>query len=361
MRKENITLEPQPAPKSKHRRVMADLERDELETKTTMRAAAIDGFGPPSVLTLHELPVPEPAGNEVLIQLYAAGVGVWDADIRGGWWPEDAAPPSFPLVLGTDGAGLVAKTGADVHNFHPGDRVWAYEFLNRKGGFYAEYVAVDAEHVALVPKRLDLLQAGAAAVTGLTAVQGIEFHLRVRAIDTVLIFGASGAVGSLAVQFAKSHDARVIGTGRDPEARALVEQLGADFVFDPKRDDAAEQVRRFAPNGIDAVLALAGGESLQRLLTLVRPGGRVAYPNGVEPEPETPRNIELIPYDAQANPREFDRLNHAVDRAKVRVPLEGVRPLQEADKAHERIERGHAIGRIVLRIRKAKELREASK
>ncbi|SPE59963.1 hypothetical protein SBV1_360030 [Verrucomicrobia bacterium] len=100
-----------------------------------MRAAAIDRFGPPSVLTIHALPVPEPDPNEVLIELYAAGVGVWDADIRGGWWPEDAEPPNFPLVLGTDGAGVVAKAGAEVRDFHPGDRVWAYEFINPKGGF----------------------------------------------------------------------------------------------------------------------------------------------------------------------------------------------------------------------------------
>ena len=87
----------------------------------------------------------------------------------------------------------------NVRDFHPSDRVWAYEFINPKGGFYAEYVAVDEKHVALVPTRLNLLQAGSAAATGLTAIQGIEVYLRVRAVDTILIFGASGAVGSLAV------------------------------------------------------------------------------------------------------------------------------------------------------------------
>jgi NADPH:quinone reductase-like Zn-dependent oxidoreductase len=132
--------------------------------------------------------------------------------------------------LGTDGAGVVVRTGAEVRDFHPGDRVWACEFINPKGGFYAEHAAVKAEHAALVPRRLDLLHAGAATVTGLTAIQGIEVHLRVRAADSVLIFGASGAVGTLAVQFAKSYDARVLGTGRDSEAKALVKSLGADFV-----------------------------------------------------------------------------------------------------------------------------------
>jgi len=125
-----------------------------------MKAAAIDRPGPPSVLTLHELARPEPGPNEVLIALHASGIGVWDADIRKGWWP--SGRPKYPLVLGTDGAGIVAAKGSRVRRFEIGDRVWAYEFANRKGGFYAEYVTVNAEHVARVPRRLDLLQAGAA-------------------------------------------------------------------------------------------------------------------------------------------------------------------------------------------------------
>jgi len=342
-------------PKAKDRRRLATTPRIRVEKKTTMKAAAIDAFGPPSVLTIHELPVPQIGPNQVLIALYASGVGVWDAEIREGWWPE--GQPKFPLVLGSDGAGIVAQTGAKVRNFHTGDRVWAYEFINPKGGFYAEYAAVDAKHVGLLPKRLDLLHAGAAAVTGLTAIQGIEVHLRVRAADTVLIFGASGAVGTLAVQFAKSCDARVIGTARSSEAKALVKRLGADKVVDPTSNDAAEQVRAFAPNGIDAVLALAGGDTLQQLLALVHPGGRVAYPNGVEPAPKSPPKVRLIPYDAQVSPRESERLDHAVNAAQLQVPIAAVHTLEEAAQAHARIEKGQILGRIVLQIRSDRQLR----
>jgi NADPH2:quinone reductase len=142
-----------------------------------------------------------PSSREVLIAVYSAGVGVWDAQIRAGWWPEGR--PKFPIVLGSDGAGVVVSKGAGVRRFKVGDRVWAYEFVNPKGGFYAEYVAVNAEHVGHLPRRLDLLHAGGAAVTGFTALQGVDEKLRIRAGETVLIFGATGAVGSLAVQFAK--------------------------------------------------------------------------------------------------------------------------------------------------------------
>lgn len=360
MSKQSATLKCSKRPKSKSRRLYTTEPEVQPQKMKTMRAAAIDQFGPPSVLKIHELPVPKVGQDEVLIALYASGVGGWDADIRSGWWPEGMGKPKFPLVLGSDGAGVIAETGAKVKDFHPGDRVWAYEFINPKGGFYAEFVAVNQEHVALVPKRLDLLHAGAAAVTGLTALQGIEAHLRVRAVDTVLIFGASGAVGSLAVQFAKSYDAKVIGTARGTQAKKLVKALGADKVIDPEAPDAVEQVRAFAPHGIHAVLALAGGDSLQRLLQLVAPGGRIAHPNGVEPEPVSPPRVAHISYDAEANPREFERLNHAVEAAHLRVPIAATRKFEEAAQAHERLEKGHVLGRIVLQIRSAKELRQAS-
>ena len=127
-----------------------------------MKTAAINQFGPPSAIKVHERPVPKPGPGEVLIRLDTAGVGSWDSAIRDGTW----RPPGrtkFPLVLGTDGAGVVVARGARVRRFRVGDRVYAYEFGNSKGGFYAEYVAAKIEHVARVRggenRRLDALQA----------------------------------------------------------------------------------------------------------------------------------------------------------------------------------------------------------
>jgi NADPH2:quinone reductase len=346
--RDEILLEPGKREKSKSRRLPGRALKVRVEKKKVMKAAAIDRFGPPSVLAIHDLPIPEPGPNEVLIALSASGVGVWDADIRKGWWPE--GKPKFPLVLGTDGAGVIAKRGARVRRFREGDRVWAYEFINSKGGFYAEFVAVNSEHVGFVPKRFNLLRAGAVTVTGLTALQGIDVHLRVKAADTMLVLGASGAVGSLAVQFAKCHGARVIGTGRGKKAVEFVRKLGVDKVIDPTSKEAVKQLCEFAPNGIDAVLALAGGDSLSRLLHLVRPGGRVAYPNGIEPKPKSSRKVKLLPYDAKAGPKEFEQLKHAVEETKLKVPIAAVVRLEEAAKSHARLEKGHILGRIVLQI-----------
>jgi len=313
----------------------------------TMKAAAIDRFGPPKVLTLHNLPVPNPGPGDLLIALHAAAVSVWDAEVRNGtWWP--GGRRKFPLVLGTDGAGIVAAKGARVRRFRVGDRVWA---INPRRGFYAEYVVVNAQHAGRVPRRLDLLRAGAAAVTGLTALQGIDDALQVRQQETLLIFGASGAVGTLAVQFAKRRRARVLATARSGEASAFVHRLGADAVIDIRSRNAPERLRELAPGGIDAALALAGGDALERCLSLVRAGGRVAYPNGVEPEPRRRRRVRLLAYNAVAGPREFARLERAVAEARLRVPIAAVYPLAQASKAHARLDRGHVLGRIVLRIR----------
>ena len=319
------------------------------EIPAWMKAAVIESFGGPEVIKLRTLPVPQVNATEVLINIHAAGVGVWDADIRNGSW-RPFGKTTFPLVLGTDGAGVVVAKGPRSRRFNIGDRVWAYDYANPKGGFYAEYAAVKESHVGVVPSGLDLLEAGAGATTGLTAEQGIDDHLKVKASDTVLIFGGTGAVGTLAIQFAKRHGAYVIATASGRDGTKLVRRLGADEVIDARAPDASQRLQARAPGGLTAVLALAGGENLNRLLEQVRANGRVAFPNGVEPEPKRRRNYRLIAYDAEAGPREFLRLKKAAEEAQLEVPIAAVFPLSQAAKAHQRLERGHVLGRIALRI-----------
>ena len=285
--------------------------------------------------------------REVLIALAAADVGIWDAKIRDGTWAE--GDEQFPLPLGTDGAGTIAAVGSRVRRLRVGDRVWAFRYANPKGGFHAEYVAVDANNVALAPRRLSSLEAGAAAVTALTAVQGIDDVLKVRAGESLLIFGASGAVGTLAVQFAKRRKARVVAAASGRDGVALVRRLGADEAFDARREP--ERLATLAPEGLDAALVLAGSPVVDQLLAHVHRGGRVAYPNGVEPAPRRRAGIQLRGYDAEAAPHPFARLDRAVGEARLRVPIAATFPLAQAAKAHARVEKGHVLGRVVLRIR----------
>jgi NADPH2:quinone reductase len=317
----------------------------------TMRAAAIDRFGGPEVLTLHTVPVPVVDAGEVLIAVHTAGVGSWDADMRDGWSPEGRRP-RFPLVLGTDGSGRIAAVGSRVRRFASGDIVYAYSFANPKGGFYAEYVAVAAENVGRPPDVLSLTDAGAVPTTGLTALQGVDDILAIKRGESVVIHGASGGVGSLALQFAKLRGARVLATASGKDGLRFVRRLGADAAADGRRDDLAAAARRFAPDGIDAVLALAGGAALTRLLDAVKRGGRVAFPNGVEPAPRKRRGIQVLAYDGTPGVREFERLGKAIEQARIKVPIAAAFPLEQAAAAHQRLAKGHVLGKIVLRIRR---------
>jgi NADPH:quinone reductase-like Zn-dependent oxidoreductase len=316
-----------------------------------MEAAAIDHFGPPEVLTLHVLPVPAPDADEVLIALYIAGVGPWDAHIRDGWFP--SGKPQFPMVLGVDGAGIVAAVGSRVRRLKVGDEVYSYSWANPKGGFYAEYVAVAAEKVAHIPRRLDLQHAGAIPTTGLTALQGIDDALRIKKGENVIIHGGSGGVGTLAIQFAKLRGTRVLATGSGLEGVELVREMGADMAIDGKHEDIAEAAGRFAPDGIDAILAFAGGEVLERALDRLRRDGRLAYPNGIKPEPSKRRGVKFVAYDAKSGVREFDRLNQAVEAAKLKVPIAETYELVNAAKAHQRLAERHILGKIVLRTHRS--------
>src|SRR5262245_28478529 len=314
----------------------------------TMRAAAVDRFGPPSALTRHHVPVPQPGADEVLIAIDTAGIGSWDSSIRDGSWRKPGRA-RFPLVPGVDGAGRVVAKGTRVRRVGLGDRVYAYEFGNRQGGFYAEYAVADAEHVGRVPKGLALRDAGAVATTGLTALQGID-ALDLRPRQTVLIFGASGAVGTMAVQFAAQRGAHVIATASGAAPSRLVRRLGAHHVIDARKPESIEQLRTFAPDGWDAAPALAGGTELARRRDFDRPKGHVAYPNGIEPVPKERRTFSLRSFDATANPREFNKLNRHLVNDRIRVPIAASYPLGKAAQAHRRLDREHVLGRMVLQV-----------
>jgi len=310
----------------------------------TMKAVAIDRFGRAEVLQPHTMPVPKVTAGKVLIRVHTAGIGKWDAKIRGGSWAER---DTFPQILGTEGCGVVVAVGARVTRFQPGDRVIGFTYP--EGGFYAEYVAVAASKVALKPQRLTMVEAGAVPIIGLTALQGVDDALALHEGESVIIHGASGNVGMIAVQFAKLRGTRVLGTASGQDGLKFVKRLGADQVVDGKRADIQKAAREFAPDGIDALLGFVGGKQFTQCIDALRKGGRLAYPNGIEPEPRKRRGIKVIAYDGLPGPGRYQRLERAIDEAKLQVPVAKEFPLRKAADAHRRIEQGHVLGKIVLR------------
>ena len=143
----------------------------------------------------------------------------------------------------------------------------------------------------------------------------------------------------------------MLATVSSEDGVSFVKRFGADAVVDGRHGDIPAAARQFAPPGIDAVLGLAGGDSLERCLDALRAGGRMAFPFGVRPEPGTREGISIVRYNAIAGSEEFERLNQAIIAVKLQVPIEAEYPLADAARAQQRIEAGHVLGKVVLRIR----------
>ena len=312
----------------------------------TMKAAAIDRFGGPEVLRTQTIPVPIPGDDEVLIQLDTAGIGVWDPYVREGELMEEEEP-RFPQVIGNDGAGTVVVAGAKVKRFHVGDRAYSYTM---RGGFYAEYVAVKEDEAAPIPPGLDAAEAGALGADGITALLGLEDQLRLRERDALMIVGASGGIGHIAVQLARRMGARVLAVASGPDGVSLVQHLGANAAVDGRRDDIAKAARDFAPEGLDAALVLGGSEGAAEALATVKPGGRIAYPNGVEPAPEEREGTTVLAYDGSPSLEAFERLNQLIGSGPFHVELGHLYQLEEAGVAHRELGRHH-LGKLAFKVR----------
>jgi NADPH:quinone reductase-like Zn-dependent oxidoreductase len=320
------------------------------QTGQKMRAAVIDRFGGADELVVQEIPVPEIAPGEVLIRVEYAGVGVWDVFEReGGYARMLGIEARFPYVLGSEGAGSIAGVGEKVSRFRVGDRVYAPGFLNPKGGFYAEFVAVDADYVSFVPASLTTEEASVLPGAGITALRGLVDVLELKPGESVAVFGASGGVGHVAVQLAKQMGARVFAIASGRDGVAMVKGLGIDCVIDGRRDDVPSAVRSYGLNDLDAALLTAGGEAAERVVSSIRGGGRVAFPNGIYPEPAPRPDVRIDGYNGEPEPEIIRRLGFLVDSGAIKPHIDRMFPLERAADAHRYIE-GHHSGKVALRV-----------
>jgi NADPH:quinone reductase-like Zn-dependent oxidoreductase len=317
------------------------------QAQHTMQAAAIDQFGGP--ITPHTLPVPQVGADEVLIRVESAGIGVWDAFEReGGFAKLYGTEAKFPYVLGSDGAGTIVDVGEKVSGFKKGDPVYAFGLMNPKGGFYAEYVAVKADDASPIPGTLTVQQAGALPIDAMTALRGLDDTLHLKAGESILIFGASGGIGHLAVQLAKRMGARVFAVASGADGVALARKLGADATVDGHKDDVVGAARRFAPQGIDTALVTAGGKAADAALQALADGARVAYPNGVDPAPKPPRHgITVGNYDGTPSPDAIQKLNRLIEQGPFEVHVARTFPIDQAAQAHEVLNE-HFLGKLAL-------------
>jgi NADPH:quinone reductase-like Zn-dependent oxidoreductase len=314
-----------------------------------MRAAALDHFGGVETIQLKTLPVPKPGPDEVLLRVESAGVGVWDPFEREGEFAKMfGTKPRFPYVLGSDGAGTVAAVGERVRRFKEGDRAYAMALTNPKGGFYAEYAAVKEDNVSPIPKKLSVEQAGVMPVDALTALRGLDEILELKQGESLLVFGAGGGIGHLAVQLAKRMGARVFAVASGDDGVGFVRRLGADAVVNGRKENVETAARSFAPGGLDAALVTAGGEATDRALWAIRDNGRVAYPNGVMPAPKARAGVKVQGYDGEPNPKLIEKLNQLIESGPFEVHVARTFSLDKAAEAHRELDK-HYLGKLALR------------
>ncbi|MDX2088787.1 MAG: NADP-dependent oxidoreductase [Kofleriaceae bacterium] len=308
----------------------------------------MDHFGEPDVVHTETIPVPEVGKNQVLVRVVSAGVGTWDPELVDGSFRD--VEVRFPRVIGSDGAGTVVAAGSRARRFAIGDRVYGWGLGNAKGGFFAEYAAIDETELAPIPSTLSFEEAGALAVSGLTALAGLE-RLNLAEGDRLAIFGASGGVGHVAVQLAKVMGLRVFGIASQEDGVELVRRLGADAIVEGHSPTLVRELKRFAPGGFDGALVFAGARGWKRALECMRRGAVVAYPNGVEPAPIVPRFVKHEVFDGEDSPAAFSRLNQLVARGPFHVEISRRYPLDAAAQALRDVQHHH-VGKLSLEIRR---------
>jgi len=321
-----------------------------------MKAMTRKGFGPPEKLELREVDRPEPEDDEVLVRVRAASLNRYDwYDLTGTPWVgrpmTGLRGPKSPLI-GADFAGTIETVGADVTGLQPGDDVYGL-----RDGALAEYVQARAG-VALKPANLSFEEAAAVPMAGLTALQGIRDKAELQPGQHVLVNGASGGVGTFAVQIAKAlggHVTAVCSTRNVDQARSL----GADEVVDYTRDDFTRGGRRF-----DAILDIAGSRSWSELKRVLAPEGRVIIVGGqkgnrllgplghmVSTKLAAIRGSqEAVFFMAKPNRADLDALRELIEAGKVKPVVERRFDLGELPEAFRLIGKGHTRGKLVIAI-----------
>ncbi|WP_018653334.1 NADP-dependent oxidoreductase [Actinomadura flavalba] len=314
-----------------------------------MRAIAVEGYGaPPLAVTL---PRPEPGPGEILVKLVAAGVNPVDWKIADGAF-KDAMPASFPLVLGTDGAGVVAGIGPGVTRFAVGEQIFGrFGDAERGVGSYAEY-AVVREDAPLAAMPAGMIYTQAAAVPTAT---GTAFALvdtaRVDAGQVVLVVGATGGVGQAAVQYAADMGAHVIATARDDMIDEM-KRLGAAETIDHTAGDLSARLLADHPDGIDAILDVVGSrDEVTELAGLLKTGGVYLSTIGSVPDDLTAeRELRGENVHAEITSELLERIAEMIDAARIRVAVHREVALGEAPVAIAAARLGGSRGKTVIRI-----------
>ena len=307
-----------------------------------MKAVRVHSFGPPEVISVEDVPEPEPREGEVVVRVKAAGVGPWDAWIRSG---KSVLPQPLPLTLGSDLSGVVHSIGPKVEGLQIGDEVFGVT-NERFTGAYAEYAVAKAAMIAAKPKSLNHIHAASVPVVAVTAWQMVFELAQLAPGESVLVHGGAGNVGAYAVQLAKRAGAMVITTASAKDL-TYARGLGADGVIDYRARQFEEQVK-----DIDAVLDTVGGETLGRSYGVLKRGGILVSAAARPSKEKTEQHgVRALFFLVEVTTERLRKIAELIDAGGLKTEVGEVLWLNEARQGHEMLEGApHRRGKIVIKI-----------
>jgi NADPH:quinone reductase len=321
-----------------------------------MKAIRVHEFGGPEVMRLEEIPVPEPGPGQVLVKVHAIGINPVDTYIRTGL---HAKRPALPYTPGIDAAGVVESTGSNISNISnikAGDRVYTSGTIT---GAYAEFALCDSSQVHPLPEKITYAQGAAINVPYATAYRALFHRAQARAGEIVLVNGASGGVGTAAVQIARAAGMRVIGTAGTEEGRRLVAEQGAHYVLDHHAPDYLEQALSLTGGrGIDLILEMLANVNLGKDLTVLAQEGRVVVignrgPVEIDARNTMTRDASILGMSLMnATGRDVSSIHSALfaglENNSLRPIVGKEMPIADASRAHQAVLEPGAFGKIVL-------------
>jgi NADPH:quinone reductase len=318
-----------------------------------MKAIRAKEFGGPDVLRLEQVTAPKPAAGEVLVRIHASGVNPVETYIRAGKY---ARLPELPYTPGNDGAGVVEEVGADVREFKAGDRVYTAGSIS---GTYAEFALCRKEQIHPLPANVSFAQGAAIGTPYATAYRGLYQRAVAKPGETVLVHGASGGVGTAAVQLARARGLRVFGTAGSDEGLKLVREQGAHEMFDHRVSEHFEQVMKATNgHGVDVIVEMLANVNLGKDLNILAKRGRVVVIGSRGPVEINPRDTMQRDADVRGMilpntpPAEMASIHAALvaglENGTLRPVIGKEFPLVEAAQAHQAVMKSGALGKIVL-------------
>jgi len=318
-----------------------------------MKAIQVHRFGGPEVLELHEVPTPKPGPGQVLVRVHAAGVNPYDTYMRNGTY---AIKPQLPYTPGSDAAGTVESVGEGVKKVKPGNRVYTARTLT---GAYAEYALTDEAQVNLLPEKISFTQGAGLWVPYGTAYHALHHQAEARAGETLLIHGASGGVGTAALQFARAMGMTVIGTAGSQRGLDLVKKEGAHYTVDHSKPEHADEIMKFTGGrGVDVILEMLANVNLATDLKLLASRGRAVVIGNrgeitINPRELMARRASVCGFTLwAATEAECAEIHAAIaaglENGTLRPIIAKELPLKDAPIAHQDILAPGASGKIVL-------------